>query len=81
MSTSVIDKGNGKATVKGNFTFMGVTKPIEIEASMVGMGKDPWGGFRAGFEGTTLLKTKEFGLSLPPTDEVELALYIEGIKQ
>lgn len=81
VSTRVVDLGDGKATVFGNFTFMGVTKEIAIDASMVGKGQDPWGGYRAGFEGTTLLKTDDFGLTLPPTNEVELALYIEGIRQ
>ena len=81
VSTRVEDHGEGKATVYGNFTMMGVTKEIAIESSMVGMGKDPWGGFRAGFEGTTTLNTRDFNLTLPPSNEVELALYIEGVRK
>ena len=81
VSTRVIDQGDGKAIVYGLFTLMGVSKEIAINANIVGKGEDPWGGYRAGFEGTTILKTEEFGLALPPTNEVELALYIEGIRQ
>jgi len=80
VSTGVVDHGEGKVTVFGNFTMMGVTKEIAIESSMVGMGNDPWGGYRAGFEGTTTLNTKDFNLSLPPSNQVELSLYIEGIR-
>lgn len=81
VSTRVVDHGEGKVTVFGNFTMMGVTKEIAIESSMVGMGKDPWGGYRAGFEGTTTLNTKDFNLTMPPSNQVELALYIEGVRK
>ncbi|MFT4797132.1 MAG: polyisoprenoid-binding protein YceI [Candidatus Azotimanducaceae bacterium] len=81
VSTRVVDLGEGKATVYGDFTLMGVTKEIAIDTSTVGMGNDPWGGYRAGFEGTVTINTKDFNLGLPPSNEVELALYIEGIRQ
>ncbi|MFT4677879.1 MAG: polyisoprenoid-binding protein YceI [Candidatus Azotimanducaceae bacterium] len=81
VSTRIVDHGEGNVTVFGNFTMMGVTKEIAIESSMVGMGKDPWGGYRAGFEGTTTLNTKDFNLTMPPTNQVELALYIEGVRK
>ena len=81
VSTRVVDKGEGAATVYGNFTFMGVTKEIAIDAKIVGMGSDPWGGYRVGFEGTTVLKTMDYNLALPPSNEVELALYVEGIRK
>jgi polyisoprenoid-binding protein YceI len=82
-STSV--KLNGeKATITGNLTLHGVTKEITIEASRVGGGKDPWGGYRDGFTGTTRLPLKDFGINFdlgPAATEVELALEIEGIRQ
>ncbi|MFT7244188.1 MAG: polyisoprenoid-binding protein YceI [Candidatus Azotimanducaceae bacterium] len=81
VSTRVVDLGEGRATVYGDFTLMGVTKEITIDASTVGMGNDPWGGYRAGFEGTTILNTMDFNLGLPPSNTVELSLYLEGIRQ
>ncbi len=81
VSTKVEDLGDGGAVIHGDFTFRGVTRNITIDAEMTGAGKDPWGGYRVGFEGTTVLDTGEFGLNLRPVKEVELTLYIEGIRQ
>lgn len=80
VSTSVIDKGHGNMKVRGNFSLHGITREIAIEATLVGAGNDPWGGYRVGFEGTTILDMREFGYeSFGPTHLVELLLYIEGI--
>lgn len=83
-STSVKSSGPEKATVSGKLTLHGVTKDIVIETQRVGGGKDPWGGYRDGFTGTTTLKLADFGISRdlgPFSKEVELTLDIEGIKQ
>lgn len=81
VSTKVTDMVDGRFTVQGNLTLHGVTKAIAIEAKQVGEGKDPWGGYRAGFEGTTTINTGDFGMTFPPTNSVELYLYIEGKRQ
>ncbi len=68
----------------GDFTLNGVTKSITIAAKKVGEGKDPWGGYRAGFQGTTELKLKDFNIVFPlgPASEtVKLSLNVEGIKK
>ena len=52
-STSVKPTGDGTADIAGNLTLNGVTKPVVIAAKFIGEGKDPWGGYRAGFEGST----------------------------
>lgn len=83
-STSVEDKGEGKFVVNGDFTFNGVTKPIAIDAVMIGEGDDPWGGYRAGFTGTTSFKMKDYGIKMdlgPASANVELELVVEGIKK
>lgn len=70
-------------TMKGDLTLMGVTKPVAIEVKKVGEGSDPWGGYRAGFEGSTTLKRSEFGAgrSLGPASEsMDLFLFVEGIR-
>jgi polyisoprenoid-binding protein YceI len=61
-----------------------VTKEIEIEAEPVGGGKDPWGGYRQGFTGTTKIALKDFGIDYdlgPSAQEVDLTLDIEGIRK
>ncbi len=80
-STRVESKGGTAATIYGDLTLHGVTRKIAIDATMIGAGSDPWGGYRAGFEGKVTLNTKDFGMKFPPTNQVELALYIEGIRQ
>ena len=50
----------------------------------VGEGKDPWDGYRAGFEGKTTLNRSDFGagMSLGPASEaMELLLLVEGIRK
>lgn len=83
-STKVIAKENNKLDIEGNLTLHGVTKPITINAELVGEGTDPWGGYRAGFLGTTRFKLKDFGIDYdlgPATQEVEMTLSIEGVRQ
>ncbi len=82
-STAVKMNGD-KATIVGNLTLHGVTKEVEIEAAPVGGGEDPWGGYRQGFIGTTKLPLKDFGINYdlgPASQEVELTLNVEGIRQ
>lgn len=83
-STEVKSTGDGTADITGNLTLNGVTKPVVIQAKLLGEGKDPWGGYRAGFEGSTTLKLKDFGITKdlgPASQEVELILSVEGIRQ
>ncbi len=88
VSTSVKSTGknaDGKDTadVTGDLTLHGVTKPIVVKATFLGEGKDPWGGYRAAFEGTANIKRSDFGpmKDLGPASDA-LALYItfEGVK-
>ena len=71
-------------TLEGELTLHGVTKPITIEVQKIGEGPDPWGGYRAGFLGTTQLTRKDFGMDYdlgPPGETMELELGIEGVRQ
>ena len=83
-STSVKSTGEGTADITGNLTLNGVTKPVVIAAKFIGEGSDPWGGYRAGFEGSTKLKLKDFDIQKdlgPASQEVELILSVEGVRQ
>lgn len=76
-----VESNNSGIKIYGDLTLYGTTKEITIDAGLVGEGKDPWGGYRAGFEGTVTLNTLDFGFKLPPSNQVEMLLSIEGIKQ
>jgi len=70
--------------ITGDLTLNGVTKSITINANKVGEGKDPWGGYRAGFEGSTELKLKDFKINFalgPASETVKLNLNVEGLKK
>ncbi|MBU3077796.1 YceI family protein [Sphingomonas quercus] len=79
-STSIQRTGPTTGKITGNFTFMGVTKPIVVDARMVGAGKGARNASVVGFSGTTKFKRSEFGYTSrlgPIGDEVELLLDIE----
>lgn len=75
------DAGGGRMT--GNLTLMGVTRPIAIAVRKVGEGDDPWGGYRAGFEGRATLDRRDFdaGRNLGPASEtMDFFLSVEGVR-
>ena len=83
-STSYKETGINRATLKGDLTLHGVTRPVTIDVKKIGSGPDPWGGYRRGFEGTTEIALKDFGIDYnlgPASRNVELTLSIEGIRQ
>ena len=76
--------GEGSADITGNLTLNGVTKPVVIAAKFIGEGKDPWGGYRAGFEGSTTLRLKDFDIQRdlgPASQDVQLTISVEGVRQ
>jgi len=81
VSTKVTDKGNGKIEVVGDFTLHGVTNSIVIDAVKIGEGKDPWGGYRAGFSGTTTIDVADYDFKAAWAGKIQLELLIEGIRQ
>ena len=83
-STSVKSTGEGAADISGDLTLNGVTKPVVIAAKFIGEGQDPWGGYRAGFEGTTTLKLKDFDIKMdlgPTSQTVDLIISVEGVRK
>ena len=89
VSTSVKPTGknaDGKLTadVTGDLTLLGVTKSVVIKSTFLGEGKDPWGGYRAGFEGTTTINRMDFGKMMdlgPQSNAVELYFTFEGVRK
>lgn len=83
-STSVKPGADGKAMVEGQLTLHGVTKAITINAEYIGGGKDPWGGVRQGFSGTTSFALADFGITKnlgPASKVIQLELHIEGVRK
>jgi polyisoprenoid-binding protein YceI len=75
--------GKDTADVTGDLTLHGTTKPVVIKAVFNGEGKDPWGGYRAGFNGTTTINRQDFGKMMdlgPASNELTLEFSFEGVR-
>ncbi|KAF0776399.1 hypothetical protein L243_41225, partial [Salmonella enterica subsp. enterica serovar Worthington str. BCH-3008] len=82
--TLVEEKEGDELDITGNLTLNGVTKPVTLEAKLMGQGDDPWGGKRAGFEAEGKIKLKDFNITTdlgPASQEVELIISVEGVQQ
>lgn len=68
--------------IEGDLTLHGMTKPITIDANFIGEGKDPWGNYRSGFEGTTRIELADFGIQVMGSSSyVDMTLQVEGIRK
>jgi len=84
VSTQYTETNKKKGKLKGNLSFHGVTREIEIDLTHVGAGKDPWGGYRRGFEGSTRIALADYGIKKnlgPASAELDLIISLEGIKK
>ena len=50
-------------TLIGDLTIHGTTNPVAVEFELTGTSTDPWGGFRAGFEGKATVNRRDWGLA------------------
>ncbi|TWP34702.1 YceI family protein [Leekyejoonella antrihumi] len=66
-------------TLEGDLTIKGVTQRVTFDLEFGGVSPDPWGGTRAGFEATTTIRRKEFGLTFNVPVEGGGALVSEKI--
>ncbi|HAT85538.1 MAG TPA: YceI family protein [Rhizobiales bacterium] len=83
-STKVEVTGDKTAKIHGDLTLHGVTKEVVLDTNYIGGGKDPWGGFRQGFEATTQIALKDFGIKMnlgPASQNVDLSLHVEGVRK
>ena len=83
-SKSVKKLSENTYEVSGDLTLLGKTRSIKVEANATGAGKDPWGGFRRGFETSFSINRSEFGMDFMiggVSDEVNLTVSVEGIRE
>ncbi|GGE56743.1 UPF0312 protein [Streptosporangium jomthongense] len=83
-SKRVIVDDEGEADIVGDFTLRGVTREVTLDVEMLGHGKDPWGGYRMGFEAETELRLEDFGIPTnlgKASETVEISISVEGIRQ
>jgi polyisoprenoid-binding protein YceI len=85
-----LDPTGKKGKMQGTLTLHGVSRPVVLDASFLGKGKDPGGHERAGFHGTTTINRKDFGLTwnkalesggLLVGDDVTIEIDVEGVQQ
>lgn len=76
--------------LSGDLTIRGTKRPVVLDVTAEGRGKDPWGGERAGFSATATIKRSDFGLTWNQVletggvvvgDEVKISLDVELIRQ
>ncbi len=80
VSTSVTPTGPKAATVVGNLTLHGVTKPVTLNVTFNAAGTNPIDNvYETGFDATATLKRSDFGLKayLPALGD-DVVLSIEG---
>jgi len=84
VSTSVKASGN-KATITGDLTIKGVTKPVTLDAQFYGAGGNPMSKApTVGFTATTTIKRSDFGLGMAApvvSDKTELKIVAAFEKQ
>jgi polyisoprenoid-binding protein YceI len=77
-------------TIAGDLAIRGVTRPVVLDVTSEGRGKDPWGGERAGFSATTKIKRSEFGLTwnqlletggVAVGDDVKISIDVELVRK
>lgn len=86
-STSVRGKGDN-LVVEGDLTLHGVTRPVELELELNGIGVDAYGATRAGFTATGQINRKDFAITIDMPlegggavvgDKVQLQLEIAAV--
>ncbi len=83
------EEGDGFKVV-GDLTIRGITRQVTLDATYEGRGKDPWGNQRAGFEASTRIDRREWGLDWNQAldtggilvgNEVAIELGVQAVKE
>lgn len=63
VSTGVEQVSDTEYKLTGDLTIRDVTKPVTLDVEFNGSATDPWGNTRVGFEGTTSVNRRDWGLN------------------
>ena len=89
-STEVVGVSGDTFRLGGTLTMHGVSKPVLLEGTFLGEGKDPWGGTRVALEARTTVNRKDFGLNwnalletggVLVSEKVEIVLEVQAVQQ
>lgn len=84
-STKIVKTGEKTAEMTGDFTLLGVTKPVTMYVTLNKIGEHPMNKNKmAGFSLTGKIKRSDFGMNygLPMVgDDVAINVQVEGIRQ
>lgn len=89
-STSVRKTGEDTYEIDGNLTIRDITQPVTLQVEQGGKATDPWGNEKMGFEATTSVSRKSYGLKwnalteaggAVASDEVKITLDVQYVKQ
>jgi polyisoprenoid-binding protein YceI len=58
-----VEKDGDVYRVTGDLTIRDVTRPVTVPFEFTGLAKDPFGNVRAGFEGSTTINRKDWGIT------------------
>ncbi len=81
-SFTPIDANSARLT--GKLSLHGVTRDISTTIKRIGGGKDPWGGYRQGFETHFSIRLTDYGIKHSlgsASEELQLSIYLEGVKE
>lgn len=89
-STRVEPQDKTHARLYGDLTIKGISRPVVLDVEYAGMSKSPWGTTSAGFNATTRISRKDWGLEWNVAletggwlvgDEIKIDLELELVKQ
>lgn len=63
VGSDVKPAGDDRYVVTGDLTIRGTTRTVELDVAYLGVGADPYGNEKAGFEATTEINREDFGLT------------------
>ncbi|HET8621981.1 MAG TPA: YceI family protein [Gemmatimonadales bacterium] len=75
--------------VLGDLTIRGTTRPMILDATFEGRGRDPWGGERVSFSAETTIDRRDYGLTWNQTlalggllvgNEIRILLEVQAVK-
>jgi polyisoprenoid-binding protein YceI len=88
-STAAESLGGDRYRLTGELTIRDVTRPVALELEYTGSALDPFGNRRAGFEGSTEVSRKEWGLTwnaaletggILVSDKIKLELDVSAVQ-